>query len=163
MPIRHQINDASPHFWSWFAGFMDGDGAIIWDGRAGRKQAKIKITQKDISPLRYIVEQIGVGSICRDERGYHHLALGSYASRECLKRMNGLMVSTVKRERCEEALKWRSVRSYSHFGPSEENPSYAEAMALYASGLGPYQVGQRVGVAGPTVTRWAKKAGIHRG
>jgi hypothetical protein len=164
MPIRHELKHASSSFWAWFAGFMDGDGAIVFERHGNAPpQAKISIVQKEPSPLAHIVETLGVGSMCVDKRGYTHLTMGTYASRECIKRLLPHLISDGKREKAARALDWTPQYDIKHFGTSETNPKYGEALRLYASGIGSDAVGNRLGVAGITVRRWAKKAGIFRG
>lgn len=166
MPIRHELRSNIPSsFWPWFAGFMDGDGAIVFDSRPrsdGSKQAKITILQKERKVLDHIVETLGTGSICQDKRGYHHFMLGTYATRECLKKMVGLFISDSKRSRAETALEWEAVRQYTHFGRTEDNPKHGPAMKLYKSGMSSEAVAKALGLPGITVRRWAKKAKIWR-
>lgn len=50
-------------FWPWLAGFWEGEGHLCIDN-SKYPQPHLGISQKDRKPLDYIIEQIGIGSIC---------------------------------------------------------------------------------------------------
>lgn len=49
-------------FWSWFAGFWEGEGSISWHGQTPNA-VLIKVAQKNRDPLDYIKGQLGFGGV----------------------------------------------------------------------------------------------------
>lgn len=61
-------NPTDPDFWSWFAGFWEGEGSACIpsryrQGERGYQRARITVAQKTRVPLDYIVQQTQLGKI----------------------------------------------------------------------------------------------------
>jgi len=51
-------------FWSWFAGFWEGEGSFY----VALGRTELKVSQKNEVPLQYIKAQLGLGSIYQTDR-----------------------------------------------------------------------------------------------
>ena len=167
------MSDAQPlrnnpeSFWSWFAGFIDGDGSIGFYQRAqGQPVCSVQISQKNKDTLQQIVDACGTGSICVQRvfktTTYWQLHFGAAASREICAKVLPHLRDAGKRERAERASGWSRLAPGEIANSPEKRADFEGAVAAYEGGLSPAEVAARFGVSQESVRRWAERAGKKR-
>lgn len=159
------MNEQPETFWAWLAGFIDGDGSFGVYANGPNVYPKLTIAQKDRAVLDYIVESVGLGSVAMRGHGstgkvMHALTYGSRASMEVAKRVLPYLI--VKKADAAAMLDFQHIPKYERKNAPERNPLYQRALEMYQQGMSASAIGETLGIKGPTVNFWVRRAELTR-
>jgi len=166
MAPESAINPDLPEtFWAWLAGFVDGDGTIVFEHvkMTPNERVRLSIAQKDRRPLDWIRERIGTGSVLLSRTNdVHHLRFGSSASRRIIEKLQPYLQLPDKVERAARALAWKAIGRGERSNSPEKQGNFDEVCRLYRSGLSSSEIAELLQMEQKQVLRWASRVGITR-
>lgn len=166
MATESPLNENLPEtFWAWLAGFVDGDGTIVFERIKQTPNVRIalSIAQKDRRPLDWIREKLGTGSVFHSSpNDVHHIRFGPSASRRIITKMQPYLQLPDKVERAERALGWEAIGSGQRSNSPEKQSLFAEVCRRYSTGNSSGDIANELGLPQKQVARWVSRASLTR-
>lgn len=147
--------------WSYLAGFFDGEGSIILDG----KRAIVVFGNTDeevINQIRHFIEPfVGCRNIYVEKKRnpkhktFYRLDIYNwFGTRQILEKMLPYLI--IKKQRAEEAIEWIDKKEWGYnriYKFVNQKVTMQTLIKLRKQGLTQKEIGERYGVSGSTIGR----------